>query len=64
MIIPDPSEMFDGVEYDEPQAPDVTLFMPAHERVSELLGPDGNPLMVPFERPKLGFDLRPKRDTQ
>lgn len=29
-------------------------------RVSELLGPDGEPLMVGIERPKMGFDLRRK----
>lgn len=38
----------------------VTVFTPSHERVSELLGPDGEPLMVPYPRPSLGFDLRPK----
>lgn len=30
-------------------------------RVSALLGPDGNPLLVPFERPALGFDLRARK---
>ena len=30
------------------------------ERVSALLGPDGEPLRVGYERPKLGFDLRPR----
>lgn len=29
-----------------------------HDRVSALLGPDGKPLMVGYERPALGFDLR------
>ncbi len=30
------------------------------ERISALLGPDGEPLMVPFERRKIGFDLTPR----
>jgi hypothetical protein len=30
---------------------------PSH-RVSELLGPDGEPLLVPFPRRAIGFDLR------
>ena len=38
--------------------PDV--FSAPAERVSELLGPDGEPLLVGYERPKLGFDLTPK----
>lgn len=36
----------------------------AHERVSALLGPDGNPLMVPYARPRIGFDLTPRRPEQ
>lgn len=32
---------------------------PAH-RVSALLGPDGEPLLVPFPRPRIGFDLTPR----
>lgn len=30
-------------------------------RISALLGPDGEPLRVGIERPKLGFDLTPRR---
>ena len=29
-------------------------------RVSAILGPDGNPLLVGYERPKVGFDLTPR----
>lgn len=29
-------------------------------RVSEVLGPDGNPVMVDLPRRKIGFDLRRK----
>ena len=36
-----------------------TVDMPRHERISALLGPDGEPLMVPYARPRLGFDLTP-----
>ena len=34
------------------------VFGREHYRVSELLGPDGEPLQIGYERPKLGFDLR------
>lgn len=34
------------------------------ERVSALLGPDGEPLLVPYPRPMLGFDLRPRNARQ
>lgn len=30
------------------------------ERVSALLGPDGEPLRVSYPRPRMGFDLTPK----
>jgi len=33
------------------------VFASEHQRVSALLGPDGEPLMVGYSRPKLGFDL-------
>ena len=29
-------------------------------RVSALLGPDGEPLLVPYPRRAIGFDLRPR----
>lgn len=32
-----------------------------HERVSELLGPDGEPLLVAYPRRAIGFDLRPQK---
>ncbi len=32
------------------------------ERISALLGPDGEPLMVPIPRRAMGFDLRQKRE--
>ena len=41
--------------------PDPEVWSAPHERVSELLGPDGEPLRVAYPRPKLGFDLTPKR---
>ena len=43
---------------------DVTVFTAPAHRISELLGPDGEPLMVGYERPKVGFDLREVRATQ
>lgn len=39
---------------------DVTVYPTDHTRISALLGPDGEPLRVPYARPKLGFDLTPK----
>lgn len=38
--------------------PDV-WFSPA-ERLSIVLGPDGEPLQVGYQRPRMGFDLRPR----
>ena len=40
--------------------PDVQVESSNHQRVSAVLGPDGNPLMVGYSRPKLGFDLTPR----
>lgn len=31
-------------------------------RISALLGPDGEPLMVGYERPRIGFDLTPRHN--
>lgn len=47
--------------YDANDQPAPMLHVRPAERESALLGPDGEPLMVPFPRPKLGFDLTPKR---
>lgn len=30
------------------------------ERVSAVLGPDGEPLRVGYKRPRIGFDLTPR----
>ena len=40
-----------------------SVFCTPAERVSALLGPDGEPLRVGFERPRIGFDLRPKKEA-
>lgn len=45
------------------QCPEPQVWHSPAERVSELLGPDGEPLKVPFERPRIGFDLRPRRPS-
>lgn len=34
------------------------------ERVSELLGPDGEHLHVPYHRNSIGFDLTPKQKQE
>lgn len=39
---------------------DVQVDAPRHERISELLGPDGEPLRIGYSRPRLGFDLTPR----
>ena len=44
------------------QCQPVTVYCPEHARVSALLGPDGEPLKVPYPRHALGFDLRPRKD--
>ncbi len=50
----------------EPYYPDCEPIYPSlsyspSERVSEVLGPDGEPLMVGYPRPAIGFDLRPRK---
>lgn len=40
--------------------PGVTVDAPRHERISAILGPDGEPLKVGYARPRLGFDLTPR----
>ena len=42
------------------ECPQPQLWHSPAERISELLGPDGEPLKVPFGRPRIGFDLTPK----
>lgn len=42
-------------------AGNITTFQSPAVRVSQLLGPDGEPLLVGYERPKVGFDLSPKK---
>lgn len=44
----------------EGRCPEPMVDVPAHYRLSALLGPDGEPLKVGYARPKLGFDLTPK----
>lgn len=41
--------------------PSVTVDETRHERISALLGPDGEPLRVGYERPRLGFDLTKRK---
>jgi hypothetical protein len=46
----------------EVEQPALTVSEPIRARVSAILGPDGEPLMVGYGRPKLGFDLTPRRN--
>lgn len=39
---------------------DAQIYHAPATRQSALLGPDGEPLQIGYERPRLGFDLRPK----
>jgi hypothetical protein len=43
------------------ECPVPAVYQSPSERVSAVLGPDGEPLRVGYERPKLGFDLSPKK---
>lgn len=43
------------------ECPSPQVWQAPAERVSELLGPDGEPLLVGYERPRIGFDLTPKK---
>lgn len=47
--------------YTEGQTPEPQVWMEPRERISALLGPDGEPLRVGYERPRMGFDLTPRR---
>lgn len=40
--------------------PQPQLWHRPSERISELLGPDGEPLTVQYPRNRIGFDLTPK----
>lgn len=62
MIVVEPASWEWDEDIPQGRMEPVTVFTPSHERVSELLGPDGEPLMVQYERPALGFDLRPKHE--
>ena len=64
MIVLDPQDAQWETSEDAGQCADVTVFVGGHSRVSELLGPDGEALDVPYERPALGFDLTPKGKRQ
>ena len=46
------------------ECPQPDVWRSESRRVSALLGPDGEPLMVPFERPAIGFDLRPRSNRK
>ncbi len=60
MIVVEPQSWEWDDDVPHGQIETVTVFTSPHERISDLLGPDGEPLLVPYERPALGFDLRPK----
>lgn len=56
-------------ELEENLGPELSIQPPLMDhhpsyRVSELLGPDGHPLRVPYPRVKMGFDLRPKAERE
>lgn len=53
---------WDWPEIEAPgECPSPQVWQMPSERVSELLGPDGEPLMVAYPRPRMGFDLTPKK---
>lgn len=60
---PAPGEFTEWVM--EPYQGNVHISLMVHdrprERVSALLGSDGEPLLVPYPRPKIGFDLTPRK---
>lgn len=49
-----------GITLEDGQCVAPSVWHSPAERVSEVLGPDGEPIMVGFERPRMGFDLTPK----
>ena len=60
-LIPDPTDWQAHPRGDEGWCRDVTVDHNPHYRVSALLGPDGYPLQIGYERPRLGFDLRGRK---
>lgn len=46
------------------ESPVPMVYQRPSERVSRVLGPDGEPLHVGYERYKLGFDLRPNKKVE
>lgn len=46
-------------DFDDPEPHRISVFEGERDRVSELLGPDGEPLRIVRARPRIGFDLRP-----
>lgn len=53
------TDLDDGYDYQD--TPEITVHDRPSERISALLGPDGEPLLVPIPRRAVGFDLRAKR---
>jgi len=60
VIVRDWSWVTDDMEL-EGYCAEVSVERPQAARVSNLLGPDGEPLMIGYDRPKLGFDLTPTK---
>ena len=48
-----------GHDFDDPEAQRIEVFDLPRERLSEVLGPDGNQLRIVSHR-RIGFDLRPR----
>ena len=48
-----------GVELRDGYCPEPQVWHAPAERVSAVLGPDGEPLRVGYDRPRMGFDLTP-----
>lgn len=46
-------------DFDDPARHEIDVWEDQDERVSEVLGSDGNPIRITRRRHRIGFDLRP-----
>ena len=64
MIIVKPFDQCDwrwtGIDVQDGHCPQPEVWHEPAERVSAVLGPDGEPLRVGYERRRIGFDLTPR----
>ena len=53
-----------GATLQDGYCPEPQVWHAPAERVSAVLGPDGEPIRVGYDRPKMGFDLSPAKRSK